>query len=183
MNDDDRLGALGDRGLDLRGIDEVVGSDVDEDGKRTGLKGAERGSDERIGSADHLIARTDAERGKRDVQSSGAVGNADGVLDAEPLGPRRFELHSDRTGPIVHLAGMKDVENLLVGLRIKLRPRREALAPYGLAALNRKLLRALFGIALFRCALCALLFGRAFLSTRAFAFSRHVVFTPVFCLT
>ena len=169
VDDDDGLRLLGDRGLDLLGIEEVVRPDVDEDGERTGLDGAEGGGDERIGGADDLVTRADAERGERAVERRGAVGDGDRVLHAEPLGPLLLELHADGAGPVVDLAGMEDVENDLVGLLVELRPGGESLVPDLLAAVDGELgrligdllLRSLLGAALlaachgiYSCVLC-----------------------------
>ena len=149
MDDDDRLRALRDERLNLLRIHEVVGARVAEDRERTRLHRAERGGDERVGRADHLIARADAECRERDVQGSRTVRDRDGVLDAEPLRPRLLELHADRTRPVVHLAGMQDVEDLLVRLLVELGPCGESLGPHLLAAFNRELFHFLLLLFLF----------------------------------
>ncbi|MPN51238.1 hypothetical protein SDC9_198880 [bioreactor metagenome] len=126
MDDHDALGTLGDQGFDRFGIDGVIGGDVGEDRQGSGLDRGETRRDERIRRADHFIAGADAERRDRGMQRAGAVGHADRIADAEPLGPRLFELLADRAGPVVDLAGTQHVGRLLDGAFFEYRPARKA---------------------------------------------------------
>ena len=140
VDDDDRLRALRDALLDLLRVEQVVRADVAEHRERARLQGAERGRDEGVGCADHLVTRADAERGERHVERRRTVRDGDRILHAEPLGPRLLELHADRAGPIVDLAGVEDVEHLLVRLAVELRPSRERLLEHLGSAVDRKFL-------------------------------------------
>ena len=121
----DRLRALGDVPLDVGGIEGVVGGRVGEDRQRARLQHAEARRDEAVAGADHFVAGTDVQRRQSGVQRGGAVGNADRVLDADVLRPLFLELLAHVAGPVVDLAALEDVHDLVVAGGVELRPHRE----------------------------------------------------------
>ena len=87
----DRLGARGDRLLELIDVHAERVVAVDEDGTRAHLGDRADCGVEGIGGGDDLVAGTDAERAQRNFESICAGADADGVLDAERLGEHLLE--------------------------------------------------------------------------------------------
>ena len=126
MHDDDALGAVGDLALNIVRVNGVVGGHVAENGDRTGLHDGIGGRDEGIRRDEHLVAGADAEAGNADMQGCCAAGAGNCHGRAGPLTEFFFKLHALLAGPVADEAGIQRVGHILLGLRVKLRPHREA---------------------------------------------------------
>ena len=111
----DGRGPVGDRRLDLAGIDlECLRVGVDED--RQGVLEQHRvdRGDERVGRNDHLVARLDADRRQRGEEGTRAVGGGHAMLRAGQLGVGRLELVHALAAAPVPLAAVQDVEQVFL---------------------------------------------------------------------
>ena len=92
MDRNQRLGLLGDPGLDLAHVHaEVVGA-VDKDRTRKQLADRADGRDEGVGGRDDLVARPDAQRLEAELDRVGARVHADGLARADHRGELLLEL-------------------------------------------------------------------------------------------
>ena len=108
VHGDDRLGALGDRRLQLGRV-HVVGARVDVHEHRDGVlvqRAGGRGQ-EGEGGGDHLVARPDADRGQRHVQGRRAAAGGQAVLRADVVGPLLLQRRHLRRGAAGHDAAVQ----------------------------------------------------------------------------
>jgi hypothetical protein len=99
VNGNDGFGARSDGGFRKLGINAIgFERNVDHDRKRTRIEDSTRCGDKGEVGKNDFIARANAERGHRDFQSGGAVGNGDAELRAVKSGKLLFEGKRAGTG-------------------------------------------------------------------------------------